>query len=83
MKTTLRIALAAALSLLFVSPVMAQEGDVKTKEITFEDDTVLGDLHDANFLDTRVRERGELMSLVRSRADFVDQLLAEVEDLGE
>ncbi|OIP31364.1 MAG: hypothetical protein AUK47_22605 [Deltaproteobacteria bacterium CG2_30_63_29] len=82
MKTALRIALAAALSLLIVSPALAQDGP-KTKEIIFDDDIVQGDIHDANTLNTKLRERGELANLVRSRADFVDQLMSEVEDLGD
>ncbi|MDX9719772.1 MAG: hypothetical protein RBU37_03430 [Myxococcota bacterium] len=72
--------LGLALSLLFGSFAMAQDAP-KVKEISFEDDTIEGDLMMPQSTNIRGMGEDELTSLIKAREDFVDEMLKSVEDL--
>lgn len=62
-------------------PVMAQDGGQKVKEINFEDDVIEGELQLPNQLGTTALGDSDLISLIRVREDFMDEMIKSVEDL--
>ncbi len=58
---------------------MAQE--TKMTSISFEDDTIEGDLMMPNSSNINVKELDELTSLIKAREDFVDEMRKTVDEL--
>ncbi|MBQ9817296.1 MAG: hypothetical protein IJM59_07525 [Proteobacteria bacterium] len=61
------------------SSAMAQ--DTKMTSISFEDDTIEGDLMMPNSTNLNVKELDELTSLIKAREDFVDEMRKTVDEL--
>ena len=68
-----------ALSLISFMEGFAQEQ--KLTEISFEADTIEGDLMAPNSSNIAIKEIDELSSLIRAREDFVDEMRKTVDEL--
>lgn len=65
--------------LLASSSAFAQE--TKMTSISFEDDTIEGDLMMPNQSNINVKDLDELTSLIKAREDFVDEMRKTVDEL--
>lgn len=73
------IGIAIGLSLLLSSSAFAEE--TKMTSISFEDDTIEGELMMPNSTNLSVKDIDELSTLIKAREDFVDEMRKTVEEL--